>query len=405
MQFDTPLFGSHVVRFGDLDGNGDTDILFAQTHARVITCLTATTLQGEILWQVGTANARHFSAPLDVPVQIIDWDQDGTGEVFYIQDGLLRILKGEDGALIQQISVPAGASDSIFFYSTQTGASPDRVLIKNRYDHVWVYDHNLNFKWDSILVTGHFPIALDVEGDGQNEILIGYTLLRDDAALVWERNNLGLHADSTDVGDIDNDGEPEILIAPSGTAAVLNADGSTRFEMPYGEAQHSILGNFDPHDSDLEIVLALRGPRKAGRSSVECLKGDGERVASINYNTRTIIISAVDGWGEDNQSQVLVSRTPDGIPELVNCQGEVLFRLNLPGAKKRPSQLWRGAKHFTFAQHLDLFDDSREEIIVYSEKKVWVFKNQDAVSNPPQSDQSWHNNPRIFNATFYVGMQ
>ena len=84
-RFDTPGFGAgRNVRFGDLDGDGVPDMLIAQNIPRIrgdgfdqISCLTAVTLEGKVLWQQGrpdprwqrqlaealTFIAQHFTAP------------------------------------------------------------------------------------------------------------------------------------------------------------------------------------------------------------------------------------------------------------------------------------------------------------------------------------------------------
>ncbi|PYX91833.1 MAG: hypothetical protein DMG67_08905 [Acidobacteria bacterium] len=66
-KFSTPNFGAgRSVRFGDLDGDGVLDMLIGQNIPRVsgdahdqISCLTAVTLDGKILWQLGLSDSRH----------------------------------------------------------------------------------------------------------------------------------------------------------------------------------------------------------------------------------------------------------------------------------------------------------------------------------------------------------
>ena len=52
---EAPDFGSLTLRVGDLNGDGAPDFLFIQNEygPRVITCLTAATVLGQKLWQVG----------------------------------------------------------------------------------------------------------------------------------------------------------------------------------------------------------------------------------------------------------------------------------------------------------------------------------------------------------------
>ena len=84
---DTMDFGAETVRIGDLNGDGAPDLLFVQSlyGSREITCLTATTILGERLWQVGTASADNGTLYSDLPVQIYDWDSDGVNEVLYVR--------------------------------------------------------------------------------------------------------------------------------------------------------------------------------------------------------------------------------------------------------------------------------------------------------------------------------
>src|SRR6185369_1420773 len=85
-------YGSKVIRLGDLDGDGRVDLLLVQAKApegedkTIITCLTAVTLDGEVLWQIGKPDLRNNYFAGDFPVQIHDLDRDGKVEVIYIPD-------------------------------------------------------------------------------------------------------------------------------------------------------------------------------------------------------------------------------------------------------------------------------------------------------------------------------
>jgi hypothetical protein len=93
-KFDTPEFGAgRNVRFGDLDGDGVPDILIAQNIPRVqgdafdqISCLTAVTMDGKVLWQQGRPNSRNGLLTNDTPFQIHDIDGDGRNEIVVVRD-------------------------------------------------------------------------------------------------------------------------------------------------------------------------------------------------------------------------------------------------------------------------------------------------------------------------------
>ena len=99
------------MRFGDLDGDGQLDMLFAQQVAKVrgdafdrISRLTAVTLDGKVLWQQGRPNPKNDLLTNDTPFQIHDLDGDGRAEVVLARDFQLQVLDGRSG----RSSVPPG---------------------------------------------------------------------------------------------------------------------------------------------------------------------------------------------------------------------------------------------------------------------------------------------------------
>ena len=70
-----PKFGAgRNVRFGDLDGDGVPEMLIAQNIPRIgdnfiqISCLTAVTFDGKVLWQLGRPDPRNGLLTADTPV-------------------------------------------------------------------------------------------------------------------------------------------------------------------------------------------------------------------------------------------------------------------------------------------------------------------------------------------------
>src|SRR5438093_3083510 len=108
-RFSTAGFGAgRNMRFGDLDGDGQLDMLIAQNIPRVrgdafdpISCLTAVTLEGKILWQSGRPDPRNGLLTNDTPFQIHDLDGDGSNDVALVRDFKLEILDGQTGKIRQ----------------------------------------------------------------------------------------------------------------------------------------------------------------------------------------------------------------------------------------------------------------------------------------------------------------
>lgn len=401
--------GSHVVRYGDLNGDGNADSLFVQSRGRRISAMTAMTLNGDILWRTGKPSPRAFRLSADLPVQLVDWDDDGITDVISVESALLRVRRGYDGAIIHQTPVPRKARDSVFLFSEERQDAPDRVLIKDRYNSVWVYDRNLNLKWSTSLKTGHFPAQYDVFKTGHEPIAIGFALFNPNGQLLWKRDDLGrssfAHADSHDFGDIDGDGTIELAIAPSGPAVILDAaSGRTRLNLRSGDTQHVALGRFAWQIPTDVIMTASRGPDTKDWAKVSCFNLDGDLIGSKRFNNREIIVSGVDGWtGDPNQSVLAVYRTRNGPPELIDCQGKLLHRFKLP---KRGQRIFNSSRNrSTFVQHFNVSGDSREEILINSERALWIYENTAPLPAAARAVNTSLPNRRIFNATFYVGMQ
>jgi rhamnogalacturonan endolyase len=101
------------LRFGDLDGDGRIDILFGQVlhHGpkdanSELSCLTAMTLDGKMLWQIGEPDAWKDKLSNDVAFQIHDLDGDGRNEVIYCMGTELIVADGKTGKTKYKVQTP-----------------------------------------------------------------------------------------------------------------------------------------------------------------------------------------------------------------------------------------------------------------------------------------------------------
>ncbi|MDP6633334.1 MAG: hypothetical protein QGG42_00365 [Phycisphaerae bacterium] len=400
-KIDLKDFGGMVARFGDLDGDRQADVVFVQSAGQQITCITALDLEGKILWRRGKADAKHRSLSSDVAVQIYDWDNDKENEVIVIEGKTLRILNGATGKVEQE--APAPSNDSILIANFAGASRPNDLVIKDRYTNIWVYDKDLKLRWKKSLATGHFPMNIDVDGDGRDELLCGYTLFNHDGEVRWEfrkSRSIHDHNDALDIDDMDGDGKPEIAIACSSDSVLLNTDGKILWRKPHKHSQHAVIGAFAAGKSGKQVVFVDRiNSRDPKGGIVYCYDKVGNELWRTAPQGGITIASTIDGWsGVRNRSFLLLYRRHKGPPVLLDGSGKIVAEFPFPPAKARSGY----GSHF--AQHFDALGDSREEVFVYNALALWVYRNASpAPADLPKPKRGADR--RIYNATFYVGWQ
>ena len=351
-KFATPGFGAgRSVRFGELDGDGKPDMLIAQNVPRVsgdgfdqISCLTAVTLEGRALWQLGRPAAGNGLLTNDLPFQIHDIDGDGRNEVVMIQDFKLQIRDGATGKLRQWVWMPDAAGprrpyklengDAVAFLNLSGNPARHEILVKDRYTNFWVFDNRLELLWHGRGQTGHFPYPFDVDGDGRDELLIGYALWDHDGRQLWSRDDeMKDHVDSVVMGNFTGDPSAEPLAyycCSDEGVLVLDRRGKTLKQVRIGHAQNACVAKFRPQMPGLQYmtvnfwynpgivtlfspagdILAQAEPSHSGSPLLPVnWRGDGQEFALLSGNVR-------EGGMLDGELRRVVVFPDDGHPDL-----------------------------------------------------------------------------------------
>ncbi|MFH1923641.1 MAG: hypothetical protein ABIP48_27590, partial [Planctomycetota bacterium] len=297
-------FGGWVCRFGDLDDDGAADAVFVQTVGQQITCVTAINLDGDILWQRGEADKSQSRISSDAAIQIYDFDGDANTEVLLIEGTTLRFLDGRSGQPEREAPVPS--NDSILIANFSGAKRPGDMLIKDRYENVWALDNNLQPLWKAALNTGHYSMNVDLDRDGRDELICGYTLFDDDGRVLWDHPELPAHADGIDADDMDGDGVAEIAVACSKDSALLSATGKLLWRKPHTHSQHAVIGAFAPEREGKQAVFVDRiQAYDPNGGIVYCYLKDGTELWHTPPQGGLTIASTIDGWtGEPNRSFV-----------------------------------------------------------------------------------------------------
>ncbi len=396
-KFDTPGFGTgRDVRFGDLDGDGRIDMLFGQNIPRVrgdafshISCLTAVTLDGKVLWQSGRPDPRNGLLTNDMPFQIHDVDLDGRNEVVLVRDFQLQILDGATGKLRASTWMPRAdpnlkerpyelnSGDSLAFLnlSGRKGATSDfprasgrghsaagatEILVKDRYKYFWVFSNDLKLLWQGDGQTGHFPYPYDVDGDGRQEFMLGYSLWSSDGRQLWSHDkDLRDHADGIVMGNFSGDPNAQPMVYACGSDEgylLFDREGRILKHLRIGHAQSPSIAKFRNDVPGLQLI-------------------------TVNFWRNPGIVSLFDYQGNLlKQSEPVPHATPL-LP--VNWTGAGIEYAMLSGNPREGGLLdgeLRRVVMFPDDGHpdlaynvLDLTGDSRDEIVLWDTKSVWIY--------------------------------
>ena len=369
------------LRFGDLNGDGQIDVLIGQVvhhgwprdNYSELSCLTAMTFDGEILWQKGKPDPGKNHLTNDVGFQIHDIDGDGRNEAVYCMNFEIIVADGATGKTKYKAATPKTKrederyerilGDCLYFCDFRGTGEPRDIVIKDRYWNFWALNEKLEIMWDGACKTGHYPYAYDVDNDGKDELAIGYSLYDDDGKEIWNlEDKIDDHADGVAVLKFEEDCEARILYAGSDAGvALVNLQGEVLKHHYIGHGQNPATANFRSDLPGLETVtinfwgnqgiihfIDAKGniyhdfePNQYGSM---CLPinwtGGGEEyfVHSANVEEGGMF----DGWGR----RVLVFGD-DGHPDMCNAV-------------------------------LDITGDCRDEVVVWDPNEIWVYTQEDS---------------------------
>ncbi|GAB4004955.1 hypothetical protein GCM10029992_51410 [Glycomyces albus] len=371
--FDTSAAGGGArPLIGDVSGDGRLDLVMMQPHAiaddryegALVAALTAYDIEGNRLWQAGQVDPNGANQGSDIPAQIHDIDGDGLNEVVAIMhpngntstEGRFYVFDGQTGQLERDFALPdPQAHDAIVFANLSGSAgSPPEILLKDRYSRAWAIDNNGQLLWSHQGNTGHYPWPYDFDGDGLEEIMIGYDMVDSDGDILWTYNSDG-HADTMWMADLTGDGQVEVVL---GGDAAIAFDASTGQQIwrqdGIVETQNIMVGDFIPELEGLESLGLDRIDRSAqGYDGLFLLDENGEFVWQEERETRGCwgtIPEPIHNWAGDGGDLIMSWNRGCGEPTtIMNGNGDVISELD------SAARLW----------HADFCGDDKEEVVEY----------------------------------------
>ena len=416
-KIDLKNFGtSRQIRFGHLTGTDEWYVVLAQMQKRVsrdaygfISCLTAIDLEGNVLWQLGepsdkTEELGKVSA--DMAFQVYDIDGDGRDEVIVGWDFEIRILDGRTGNIKKSAKTPFSDDDDADLIGVpyQTYAferinpdgiricnfrgkeRPADILIKDRYCRIYALDEDLNVMWKykSPTNTGHCPLPIDIDGDGKDELLVGYKLLDSDGQMLWSYPISEDHTDEIVAGKWMPGEDEGHFACVSGTEGFFIGDfyGNIVARDMIGHAQRVSIANYCPEREGREIVVTNFWGHQGVIFLYDCY---GNQIWEMENEMNGNILAPVN-WDGDGTELILT-----------NADAKKGGLLN--GRGVRAVEFPDDGHPVLCCESLDLTGDERNELVVWDYHSMYIYTQDDC-----PKEQTYHPVQfPIYNASNYRG--
>lgn len=416
-------FGGAECFLADIDGDGALEILTYQgpsvfgaipyrnqDHIKKLltesTSASAFKSNGKKLWTWGKPSPADFpyiSHSYESCLAAGDIDNDGNVEIVVADGSRVVILDGKTGVEKNSAKLP----DDNFYIAQVAGCSTKSdeaaLVLKNgegghgdwRYgEPVIGLNSNLEIVWQPRMAIGggHHILSLDLNGDGRNEYLIGYSAFDLAGNLLWtvdaidesSFNPAEQHVDYTSLLQ-GKDGKLYIAIAGSDKVYLVENGGKTVFAEKNIHCQGVAAGIFR-NDSEFQIALynSPNGPmtlydptgRKIWDSPTKRIWPEREGKIRNARMHRNRPILKLEGLNKD-----LIAYADGGWPWAMDGEGEILQIFAPPENSAKPDcpewipeQARRDDIGWSFAMLVgDINNDGQKETLIYDRRFMWIY--------------------------------
>jgi hypothetical protein len=334
------------------------------------------------LWQIGEPDLNNAYLTADLPFQVCDVDMDGKDEVIVARNFQLMILDGNTGRVKRSIptpyseepdstlnSIPLGKYafervnvDAIRIVNFTGKTKPTDILIKDRYSRIWAYDNQLNFLWKfQYGNTGHFPYTIDIDGDGKEEMIVGYNLVDHDGKLIWTLPVKTDHTDEIIVGRFYPSYKEDIIAMVSGDEGFMLVDlkGNILKKHIIGHGQRISAGNYRPDREGLEICVTTYWGHQG---IIYLYNGAGELLHQFESTINGNIIAPINWMGDGS--------------DLILLNGHIEHGGMIDGYGNKVVQFPNDEHPVLCTEAIDLVGDARDEIVLWDEKRMYIYTQE-----------------------------
>jgi len=453
----------------DIDGDGQLELIWLESAGiyqskvylntsmpqipasnRSVFSLTATNLEGEILWQNILKRPDRPDYYTHVADQMLwpgDFDEDGHLKLVAINQDRLMSIDAKSGNIKKIAKLPADNFNLVRGYKAANGSG--RLLVQNQersypphyYGNpgVLVQGQDLSFVTElaDVIGSGHSPRIFCPNENSGDLLIIGYSMFDSNgmkiAEMPFERKKGGFsdipgpiwchscqmgrtspcpdycppaeHVDQCAIRDINNDNKKEIVFAGSNCIYVTDDRLKLLWRYPAEHPQHVLLGNFYTGNRPTPIIIfeATNPPKieafdatgKLIKTSVIEMNwpvGKPEGVRDRMHGPEGILRMPQGGLrGED-----VIVADECGWPLILNPDGTKAVDLPCPDSSRQPPVVsGRGHDGHGYGYRVRIADfnnDGQVEILVHDRRYCWLFSfpfTADAISDEQRRIQPY----------------
>ncbi len=388
-KIDISSFASnHNMRMGDLTGDGNKEIAFIQKSQSesAVGAITVINLDGEVLWQYGETEPMNPGSGGQIPVQIHDLDGDGSREIIFVSEGWIYVLEGRSGKLESRSKVPVSLEVKTLQFADLLGIGRHNcILLSDRTGKLLVLNEQLDVMWSQQTISCTYPLAHDLNGDGKQEVIMGYSVFDPEGKLLY---NVGEY-----IGDrcngvlvyrmIENEREVPCLVYAAGDWGLLYYDfmGNLIRQNNMGHVGYMSVADYNLENPGLELAASNQW---GSDGLVHLMDASGEVMNNFLPVSGATRCQPVN-WKGDGEEFLLTS-ADSLMGGLVDYSGQLAVKFPADGHP------------VSYYLVQDFTGDTRDEVVVWDQEDLWIYTQDD---NPRMGNTySPARNP-LFNSSMY----
>ena len=239
------------------------------------------------------------------------------------------------------------------------------MILKDRYTNFWVFSPKLETMWHGSCQTGHYPFAKDLDGDGRDELFVGYSLFDADGTKRWSLDSkIKDHADGIAVVDLhpESPTEPKVLCAASDEGLLIaDLKGNILKHDHIGHVQNITVANLRDDMPGLEFVTMNYWGNQGITNFFNAECENYLEFEPCNHGSPILPLN----WSGGSEEFFVVSPNVEH-GGVFDGRGRRVMKFPADG---HPDMCY---------MVLDVTGDARDELIVWDPFELWVYTQSDS---------------------------